>query len=73
MMHSPEDILSLATMKAEIEQLRGEVAELTDSTRALVEAWNAAGSFIKFVKLISTLLAAIAAIWLFVTHGFGKS
>lgn len=69
-MNRQEDIVSLALLQLEVEQLRGEVAELSASTKALVEAWNAAGSVVKFVKWVSTFVAAIGTVYLFF-KGFG--
>lgn len=70
MNNSPQDAVTIAVLQAEVVQLRDEVKELSDSTRALVEAWNAAGGIVKFVKWLSTLVAAIGTVYLFVKHGF---
>lgn len=71
-MGKPEDILSLALLQVKVEKLSEEVVELTASTKALVEAWNAAGGVVKFVKWLSTLVAAIGSLWLVIRFGFGK-
>lgn len=55
---------------SELKELREEVQALTESTKALVEAWNTATNVVKFVKVLSSLVAALAAIYFFVTHGF---
>lgn len=62
--------VTLAVLKTEVDALRVEVGELTKSTSDLVAAWNAASTFIKFVKLLSTIIAAVGAIWLFVKNGW---
>lgn len=58
--------------REEFERLEGKVDDLTTSTKALVEAWNTTTGVIKFVKALSALIAAFAAIWLFLSHGFAK-
>jgi hypothetical protein len=35
--------------------LRDEVAELNRSTKALVDAWNAANSLVRFIKVLATI------------------
>lgn len=57
---------------SELKELREEVQALTASTKALVEAWNTATNVVKFVKVLSSVMAAVAAIYFFVTHGFAK-
>lgn len=69
MSERPEDILTLATMKAEMDQLREEVRAQTTATKELVDAWKAAGKVVQFVKWVSQLIAALTAIWLFLKHG----
>ena len=55
---------------AEFRRLEEKFDEMNSSTKALVEAWNTATGVVKFVKLLSTLIAAVGAIWLFTKHGF---
>jgi hypothetical protein len=55
---------------AEFKRLEEKFDDLATSTKALVEAWNTATGVVKFVKLLSTLIAAVGAIWLFIKHGF---
>jgi HAMP domain-containing protein len=66
------DDLSLALLRREMEELRAEVGELTSSTKALVEAWNTATGLVRFVKFLSTLIAALGAIYLFVRYGIHR-
>jgi hypothetical protein len=60
----------LAVLETTVEQLRDEVSQLNASTKALVDAWNTATGVVKFVKLMSTMIAAMGAVWLFIRHGF---
>lgn len=68
-----DDAVTLAVLKTEFEAFRDEMREETraikESTDELVKAWNAAGTFIKAVKLLSTLIAAVGAMWLFIKTG----
>lgn len=59
--------------KAEFDRLEEKVTGLVTDTRALVDAWNAAGGLVKFVKLIATLMTALGGIWLILTHGFNRT
>jgi hypothetical protein len=52
--------------------LEKEVAELREDIKSLLEAWQAATGLVKFVKLLSTLVAALGVIYFFITHGFTK-
>jgi hypothetical protein len=58
--------------KEEFERLESKVDDLTASTKALVEAWQTATGVVKFVKYLSTFIAAVGTVWFFVTHGFTK-
>lgn len=58
--------------KAEFDRLEGKVDEMSTSTKELVEAWKTAGGVVKFVKWLSTLVAAIGSLWLVFRFGFGK-
>jgi hypothetical protein len=60
----------LALLESTVERLRDEVVELNKSTKALVEAWNTATGLLKFVKMLSTFIAAAGVIYFFFTHGF---
>jgi hypothetical protein len=71
MMHET-DQAAIAVLQSQLERLRAEVGELSKSTKALVDAWNTATGMVKFVKLLSTVVAAIGAIYLFVKHGFTR-
>lgn len=59
-----------ATLQAELEELREDVKDLTKSTKALVEAWNTATNVVKFVKVLATIMAALSAVYFYITHGF---
>lgn len=63
--------MTLASMKAEIDLLREEVRASTKATQDLVSAWNAATTFVKFVKWIASFVAALSIIYLAVRHGLG--
>lgn len=65
-----DEAVTLALLKTEVDALRDEVAALTKSTGDLVAAWNAAATFVKFIKLLSSLIAAGGAIWLFFRSGW---
>lgn len=67
-----EEFVSLALLQLDVERLSGEVAELTKSTKALVEAWNAASWFITFIKWSSTVVTALGILWLFFKHFWAK-
>jgi alkylhydroperoxidase/carboxymuconolactone decarboxylase family protein YurZ len=67
MTNAPKGIVEL---RVEVEMLRDEVAELNRSTKALVDAWNAANSLVRFVKVLASIAAAVSAIYFFVRHGF---
>lgn len=64
---------SAPVTQAEFARLEQKVDELTESTKALVEAWRTANGVVKFVKWVSTFVAAVGVIWLFITHGFTKN
>lgn len=69
---SPENIVSLAVLQVEMEQVKAELAANTEATKELIAAWNAAGKVIAFIKLCASLIAALGAIWLFMKTGFTK-
>lgn len=58
--------------KAEFDVLVAEFREMRTDTRALVEAWQTAGGVVKFVKWLSTFVAAVGSLWLVVRLGFGR-
>jgi hypothetical protein len=59
--------------KAEFDRLEEKVDALTGQTRALVDAWTTATGVVKFVKALSTFIAAVGALWLFMKHGVKNS
>lgn len=61
-----------AVTKAEFDRLEGKLDDLSKSTEALVEAWKTAGGLVKFVKFLSTFVAALGSLWLVVRYGFGR-
>jgi len=66
-----EDIITLHVLKAEVDQLREEVRALNKSSTELVQAWNAAGNVVRFVKWLSSFVIAIGALYLFIKAGLG--
>lgn len=51
------------SLKHLVEGLRAELYELKNGVRELVDAWKAAGSFIKVVKVLAAVGGGIAAVW----------
>lgn len=47
----------------QITLLRIEVRELSGNVKDLVDAWQAAGKVIKFVKLVASLVTAAGVLW----------
>ena len=43
-------------------ELRGEIAEIKASVKELVDAWNSAGTMIRFVKYLAALATAIGVL-----------
>lgn len=72
-MENSQDGAKLAVLRSEVRQLRDEVKQLSSETRALVDAWTAATGLLRFVKVVSTLVAALGVIYFFLTHGFTKA
>ena len=60
-MDEPE--YSAATFKAELAAVRSELNALRTDVKDLVAAWKAASGLVKFVKWLSTLMAAMAVIY----------
>lgn len=69
MINSPSAEERLAVLENEVKSIHGEIEKMRAEVSALVDAWNAATGLVKFVKLLSTLVAAIGAIYVFFTHG----
>lgn len=63
-----EEFVSIAILQLEVEALQKTVEAQTEATRALVDAWNAAGKVVLFVKWASTLVTALGILWLFLKH-----
>jgi len=61
----------VSTLTVQVAELRGQVATLTKNTEDLVEAWQAATGFLRFLKWGAGLVAAIAAIWAAVVQARG--
>lgn len=59
----------VAVLNVQVAELRGQVGALTKNTEDLVEAWQAATGFLRFLKWGAGLAAAIAAIWAAVMQG----
>jgi hypothetical protein len=53
-------------LKEEMDGLRQDVAELTESTKELVEAWKAAGKLVAFIKWLAGLSTAMGVLWIVV-------
>lgn len=53
----------VANLNLKVAQLTTEVSALTKSTGDLVEAWQAATGFLRFMKWVSGFAAAVAALW----------
>ena len=51
------------TFKAELAAVRSELNALRTDVKDLVVAWKAASGLVKFVKWLSTLVAALAVIY----------
>lgn len=64
-MNLPQEQERLAVLERQMIELRADI-------KGLVEAWNAATGLVKFVKFLSTLVAAVSAVYLFLKHGVGK-
>jgi hypothetical protein len=60
-----EEFVSLAVLQLEVAKLSADVIALTKATSALVDAWNAAGKVVTFIKWASTLVTALGILWLF--------
>lgn len=60
---------AIAVLARDVELLREEVEELSKSTQALVDAWNTATGLVKFIRLLSTVAAAMGALYMFLRHG----
>lgn len=63
-----EEFVSVTLLRAEVGELRTDVAELTRETKELVDAWKAAGKLVAFVKWISTIVTALGILWVFIGH-----
>jgi hypothetical protein len=74
-MTDQSDNLSLDALKRDFDEFRSEVrdgmAAQTRATKELVEAWNAAGKVLVFVKGLAKLMAAIGVIYVAFRHGLG--
>ena len=68
---SLQGVCSIEHLQSEVEHLRGEVAALRTDIKFLVDTWNAARSFMTFIKWIATVSAAIAAAWVAIKSGTG--
>ena len=66
------DNVAFAILQREVEVLTEQVAALRQSTQELVDAWKAAGTIVKVVKLAATIVASIGAIFLVFKHGFTR-
>ena len=55
--------MTAATFKAELAAVRSELNALRTDVKDLVAAWKAASGLVKFVKWLSTLMAAMAVIY----------
>jgi hypothetical protein len=68
-----QDNLSLEALKSDFDDFRQEVrdgmAAQTRATKELVEAWNAAGKLLLFIKGLAKLMAAIGVIYVALKHG----
>lgn len=65
---------TVASLKKELEELQREVAAMNASIRQLVEAWNAAGTLVTFVKWAASVVSAFAVIvWAITNSGFWKT
>ena len=60
-MDEPE--YSAATFKAELAAVRSELNALRTDVKDLVAAWKAASGLVKFVKWLSSILAAVTLIY----------
>lgn len=59
----PADDLSALPPELQITMLRMEVRQLSKDVKDLVDAWNAAGKMIKFVKLVASIVTAAGIVW----------
>lgn len=53
-----------AMIRAELAELRRDIADLNESVSGLVSAWSTAKGLVSFIKWFSGLVAAVTAIWM---------
>lgn len=62
-MAAPRPETDHAEMKRELAEVRAEIHALRTDVQDLVSAWKTATGVVKFVKWLSTLMAALAVIY----------
>lgn len=53
-----------AMIRAELAELRRDIADLNESVSGLVSAWSTAKGLVSFIKWFAGLVAAVTAIWM---------
>lgn len=53
-----------AMIRAELAEIRRDIADLNESVSGLVSAWSTAKGLVSFIKWFAGLVAAVTAIWM---------
>lgn len=57
------DHADIAVLQEQVKKLSADVEALTASTKELIEAWRAAGTVVRLVKLLAAMATAVSAIF----------
>lgn len=66
------DKVTLAILKHEFDELKVAVEKQTKATEDLLAAWNTATNLVKFIKWLSTVVAAFSLIIATLKFGIGS-
>ena len=61
-MSNQDPAVEMALIRADLEAVQAELKAVREERKDLLEAWNTATGVVRFVKWLSTLVAAIAVI-----------
>ena len=67
-----EHVKEMAEMRATITALTDDMAEIKSSMKGLLDAWNAAGALLTFIKVAATVVTAGLGVLAFVKIGEHK-